>query len=416
MNERGETPQTGDIMKTGLKVTAALAAAALLGACAGGGGGGGGESDPEVPLHATSEQKSDAEIAECLIYPTYCREKEKLKNSLQCLLDPLACYRYLEKFKREDEKNLEASGTRSTLPSGLGEVGNPSDATSSVGEAMLDPVAFSTWRDYPGDAGVKVIGLSATAVLSRSADGERLSTLGTGYSDSGTATLYYEPAGTLREFRTSAASYVPRSGSSQFPGRSRIDMAWASFNLDATAYGNDPADHAALVANPYGSGWDYQSFGVWTEPGVPSREFVRALSFGAPTPGPAIPTSGAAAFTGSLAGMYVSSAGKGGIAAADLDVQVDFSQRSLSLASSGTTFKPDLGAAVSAPRLNLGGTLSYAPGSNAFSGTLTNAGGTMSGTSNGQFYGPAAQELGGVFVVKSPSTVETFTGAYGAKR
>ena len=45
-----------------------------------------------------------------------------------------------------------------------------------------------------------------------------------------------------------------------------------------------------------------------------------------------------------------------------------------------------------------------------------NAAGTMSGASKGKFYGPKAEELGGVFVVKSPSTVETFTGAYGAKR
>lgn len=64
----------------------------------------------------------------------------------------------------------------------------------------------------------------------------------------------------------------------------------------------------------------------------------------------------------------------------------------------------------------LSGRLSYAPGSNTLSGTLTSASGTMSGASNGQFYGPKAKELGGVFVVKSPSTVETFTGACGAKR
>jgi hypothetical protein len=40
----------------------------------------------------------------------------------------------------------------------------------------------------------------------------------------------------------------------------------------------------------------------------------------------------------------------------------------------------------------------------------------MSGRSNGQFYGPAAQELGGVFSLKSSTTMETLTGAYGAKR
>jgi hypothetical protein len=40
----------------------------------------------------------------------------------------------------------------------------------------------------------------------------------------------------------------------------------------------------------------------------------------------------------------------------------------------------------------------------------------MSGPSQGAFYGPSAQELGGVFALKAPGTVEAFTGAYGAKR
>ncbi len=40
----------------------------------------------------------------------------------------------------------------------------------------------------------------------------------------------------------------------------------------------------------------------------------------------------------------------------------------------------------------------------------------MSGSFKGQFYGPAAHELGGVFTVKSSTTVETLVGAYGAKR
>jgi hypothetical protein len=72
--------------------------------------------------------------------------------------------------------------------------------------------------------------------------------------------------------------------------------------------------------------------------------------------------------------------------------------------------------AAAAPNLNLNGSLSYLPSSSSFNGTLTNSAGTMSGASKGQFYGPAAQELGGVFTLKSPTTVETFTGAYGAKR
>ena len=65
---------------------------------------------------------------------------------------------------------------------------------------------------------------------------------------------------------------------------------------------------------------------------------------------------------------------------------------------------------------DLGGTLTYSPATNTFTGTLTNAGGTMSGSSTGRYYGPAAQELGGVFTVKSANTSESLTGAYGGRR
>lgn len=170
------------------------------------------------------------------------------------------------------------------------------------------------------------------------------------------------------------------------------------------------ADTVALVANPYSAEWDYQSFGVWNRNSWMGGR-IGATSFGSPTPGSAVPTSGSSTFAGKLAGFYVSPTGLGSAAAADVSVRADFSSRSLSFASSGT--RTSLGATSS---LNLAGTLSYAPGSNAFGGTLANAGGTLSGRSSGQFYGPAAQELGGVFNLKSSATPEAFVGAYGAKR
>jgi hypothetical protein len=48
-------------------------------------------------------------------------------------------------------------------------------------------------------------------------------------------------------------------------------------------------------------------------------------------------------------------------------------------------------------------------------GTLTTSGG-LSGNSTGQFYGPNAEELGGVFFLKAGSGVESYRGAYGAKQ
>lgn len=174
------------------------------------------------------------------------------------------------------------------------------------------------------------------------------------------------------------------------------------------------AQWVAVGGNPYLLGWDYQSFGVWGWTGW--QDSARATSYGAPTPGSAVPTSGTASFTGKLAGLYVSPQAQGSVAAADLAVRVDFGARSLSFASTGTMLTRDFAAATAAPQLNLSGTLTYGAGRGEFAGTLRNAAGSMAGESRGKFYGPAAQELGGVFSLKSTTSPESFTGAYGAKR
>ena len=174
------------------------------------------------------------------------------------------------------------------------------------------------------------------------------------------------------------------------------------------------ADSIAVIANPQALGWNYQSFGVWND--ELGSTGLQLRSFGAATPASAIPVTGSATFSGKLAGGYVSPQGTGTVASADLAVNVNFADRTLAFASTNTVLGTVAWSKVAAPNLNLGGTLTYSPGVNSFSGTLTSAGGTMSGKSTGQFYGPAAQELGGVFAVKSATTVETFAGAYGAKR
>lgn len=193
-------------------------------------------------------------------------------------------------------------------------------------------------------------------------------------------------------------------------GEPAIDLA-----IDSSSGTNNPfADFSytvAMVANPYALGWDYQSFGAWANSGG-----IGQVTYGAVTPALSVPLNGKANFSGKLAGFYVSPTGQGAMAAADLTVNADFSARSLSFASSGTFISRSLDAKTDAPHLNLSGTLTYGRGSNSFSGPLTNAGGTMSGAATGLFYGPAAQELGGVFALRSPTTAETMSGGFGARR
>jgi hypothetical protein len=180
--------------------------------------------------------------------------------------------------------------------------------------------------------------------------------------------------------------------------------------------GSPITGNAAILANPIDLGWEYQSFGVWETASTDGRTFG-AMSVGAPTAGTAIPGSGTATFTGYAAGSYVSAAGTGATALADLKVIADFGPaRSLDFSTTNTQTSENWVTVPFTPNdgLNLTGTLTYAPGTNSFAGDLTTTSG-LSGPSTGQFYGPKAEELGGVFFLQG-SGLETYAGAYGAKQ
>lgn len=227
--------------------------------------------------------------------------------------------------------------------------------------------------------------------------------------------IQYDSEGKLRQFN----KFVENNAFTDLAavGQPGIDVARDRITngYPVTSFTSTSGYEIGLVANPHILGWNYQSFGVW-DSRVSDEGHITANSFGAATPASAVPTTGSANFTGKLTGFYVAPSGQGSVAAANVTATANFSTRSIGFASSGTTLTRDLSQSTSAPSLDLNGTLTYSPGSNSFTGTLRNAGGTMSGVSNGKFYGPAAQELGGVFAVKSPTSVEAFTGAYGAKR
>jgi hypothetical protein len=133
--------------------------------------------------------------------------------------------------------------------------------------------------------------------------------------------------------------------------------------------------------------------------------------------GTAIPGSGSAIFTGYATGSYVSGVdGTGTTALAELTVGVNFVDRTLDFSTTNTQTSTDWVNVAFTPNgsLDLTGELIYAAGTNSFSGPVISAGG-LAGTSTGQFYGPNAEELGGVFFLKGAG-VETYAGAYGAAR
>ena len=319
-------------------------------------------------------------------------------------------------------------GTRRTEGDGLDELARGFVCVYSLGLACpkapdpeptytySGPLPLTRWQDSRGKGEVSVGGPVMEVKFERTVDGAIVKAEqivdGNAYVH-----LSYLESGSLSQF--SYGSYdtlVPSLNGSTIAARPWVEVLWSESTSNKQARFTDaPTEGVGVFANPYALGWDYQTFGTWNHT-LYNTDTMGAESFGAPTPGLAVPGTGTATFTGKLIGMYAPATGPGSLATADLSVHADFARRSLTVSSSGTTLTRDLSTITPAPQLNLNGTLSYEAGSSSFSGTLVNAAGTMSGASKGKFYGPKAEELGGVFVVKSPSTVETFTGAYGAKR
>jgi hypothetical protein len=163
----------------------------------------------------------------------------------------------------------------------------------------------------------------------------------------------------------------------------------------------------ATVINPYFRGWDYQTFGVWSTSTAGAGTFG-AISFGAPTPVAALPGSGLATYAGIAAGVYVDASGNRYGTSATMNANVDFGPRSVSVTVSGTTAVPVGGAP---PLANPGG-LNYTAngfvtlGTSQFAITGVNTqDGSLTGGVAGTLYGPARQEIGGVY---------NFSGAGGA--
>ena len=168
------------------------------------------------------------------------------------------------------------------------------------------------------------------------------------------------------------------------------------------------------LADPNGPGWDYQTYGYWIVPEGAGGRTASALSAGSATTSSGIPVSGTAQYAGASGGIYVDPTGVTYEHNADMHAVADFSARSVSLATANTHIVPVAGgSAAAAPELNLSGNLVI--GANQFSGSILTAGG-MTGTAAGRFYGPQAQEMGGVFECNCSGGLEFLTGAFGGRQ
>jgi hypothetical protein len=169
-------------------------------------------------------------------------------------------------------------------------------------------------------------------------------------------------------------------------------------------------------------GWNYQSFGYWLVNLSFNSSVAGAISFGSPTPVAGIPTTSGAVYNGRSGGVYVDPTGVVFTYSGGMSSQVDFVNRTVLFSVVPLTITPVSGG--TAPALSVLGvssttTLSYAPASNQFSGPVKATGqtlGGLNGTATGTFYGPTAQEMGGVFSLNTPASREAMVGGFGGKR
>ncbi len=176
---------------------------------------------------------------------------------------------------------------------------------------------------------------------------------------------------------------------------------------------NPSGSNYAIAVDPSVEGWNYQSFGVWVTGAGTGNGSAGSVSVGSQTAGSSIPAAGTATFTGKLGGTYLDPAGIDHLEGANMTISADFGARSLALTSSGTQ---DIQTGAAMTGLDLTGTLSYGAQNNLITGSLTSANGRLTGPATGYFYGPAAQEIGGIFALSAASGLERFGGGFGGRR
>jgi hypothetical protein len=285
----------------------------------------------------------------------------------------------------------------------------------------LATTAFTKWSDVQPGVTYKVDGLGLE--VTGTASGNQFTAITpSGVTDGYSAYLTFDsafeltklalttPAPTLVSFDKAAAD-TTFADVTLSPGTSPQFVSVRNPSIAPTS--------VAIMAKPINLGWDYQTFGIWeTGRDDPTSRKFGAMSVGN-TAGTAIPGSGTATFAGYAAGSYVNAAGTGTTVFADLTVGADFGNRSLTFNTTNTQTSSDWVTFTPNSDLNLSGTLTYAAGTNSFTGSLEtlpiNPINKLTGNSTGQFYGPNAEELGGVFLLQG-SGVETYAGAYGAKQ
>ena len=180
---------------------------------------------------------------------------------------------------------------------------------------------------------------------------------------------------------------------------------------------------SSYFRSPAAAGWSYQTFGTFF--GGANGGYLKNRrdvllgyqSIGRPTKASEMPTRDGADYTGITHAYYNSAQ-----VTAHNKIHADFGARTLSYETTDTSVLHTFGAfghvIEDRPDLNLNGAASWAEGTGDFNGTMKAANG-LTGEMKGRFYGPNADEVGGVYGLSgqdSKGEAVHYVGGFGARR
>jgi hypothetical protein len=219
-------------------------------------------------------------------------------------------------------------------------------------------------------------------------------------------TLVVDGEGYLSSFSIN----TPQSSVSFNASEINCDTLGACAARNATSLG--------VVMDSDALGWNYQSFGVWLKDLTATSFQAGAISVGEVTPASGLPIGLTnAQFTGQAGGFYVDGAGSQFITDAKMNAVVNFAERNINFSTTGTLLThPTTFVHTPNSNLDLTGNWTYGSSTSQFSGTLRTQDSSLSGNASGRFYGPNAEEIGGVYGLTSATDRSRMVGGFGGKR
>ena len=278
--------------------------------------------------------------------------------------------------------------------------------------AAVTQTTFTNWNSISKPTQVNLEGIATDISYSTDAGITKITSVTNhGVDSTATSNVTYRTDNTI-----SKISFATNNGTVTFDENGTDTIG----DTGGVVYGYDAAGTKFVIASdPLNSGnnWNYQTFGIWETGRGTGSGTAGAVSVGAATAGSSIPTSGSATYSGHFGGASSDSAGYDVITTGGATVVADFANRSLAFSTTGSKYvspRASTPSWTSKSSLNMAGTLTYSAATNSFSGAVSDSF-IGSGTATGKFYGPSAEEIGGVFSLTGAGTL-VHAGGFGDKK